>query len=145
MRSTQQNYWIRHQNDLEDQFKLDCTEEDVKTDKDAKKCKKVINKLRKSTDRYFNQLINTNVVTELEVSEKMYNKKKPNLTAIIGCILIVVAIIAIIGCAIAAAIFYFQNPDMTELRRFIEYPAPSIIALIAIVVAYVGKYLISRS
>ena len=145
MRSTQQNYWIRHQNDLEDQFKLDCTDEDVKTDKDAKKCKKVINKLRKSTDRYFNQLIKTNVVTELEVSENMYNRKKHNLTAIIGCILIVLAIIAIIGCAIAAVIFYFQNPDMTELRRFIEYPAPSIIALIAIVVAYVGKYLISRS
>lgn len=145
MRSTQQNYWIRHQNDLEDQFKLDCTEEDVKTDKDAKKCKKVINKLRKSTDRYFNQLIKTNVVTELEVSENMYNRKKHNLTAIIGCILIVLAIIAIIGSAVAAAIFYFQNPDMTELRRFIEYPEPSIIALIAIVVAYVGKYLISRS
>ena len=145
MRSTQQNYWIRHQNDLEDQFKLDCTEEDVKTDKDAKKCKKVINKLRKSTGKYFNQLINTNVVTELEVSENMYNRKKHNLTEIIGCILIIVAIIAIIGCGIAAAIFYFQNPDMTELRRFIEYPAPSIIALIAIVVAYVGKYLISRS
>lgn len=145
MRSTQQNYWIRHQNDLEDQFRLDCSEEDVKTDKDAKKCKKVINKLRKSTDKYFNQLINTNVVTELEVSENMYNKKKSNLTAIIGCILIVLAIIAIIGSAVAAVIFYFQNPDMTELRRFIEYPAPSIIALIAIVVVYVGKYLISRS
>lgn len=145
MRSTQQNYWIRHQNDLEDQFKLDCTEEDVKTDKDAKKCKKVINKLRKSTDKYFNQLINTNVVTELEVSENMYNRKKFNLTAIIGCILIVLAIIAIIGSAVASVIFYFQNPDMTELRRFIEYPAPSIIALIAIVVVYVGKYLISRS
>lgn len=145
MRSTQQNYWIRHQNDLEDQFKLDCTEEDVKTDKDAKKCKKVINKLRKSTDKYFNQLINTNVVTELEVSENMYNRKKHNLTAIIGCILIVLAIIAIIGSAVASVIFYFQNPDMTELRRFIEYPAPSIIALIAIVVVYVGKYLVSRS
>ena len=75
----------------------------------------------------------------------MYNRKKSNLTAIIGCILIIVAIIAIIGSAVAAVIFYFQNPDMTELRRFIEYPAPSIIALIAIVVVYVGKYLISRS
>lgn len=145
MRNTQQNYWVRHQDDLEDQFRLDCTEEDIKTDKDAKKCKKVINKLRRSTNNYFNQLINTNVVTELEVSENMYNRKKPNLTAIIGCILIVLAIIAIIGSAVAAVIFYFQNPDMTELRRFIEYPAPSIIALIAIVVAYVGKYLISRS
>lgn len=145
MRSTQQNYWIRHQNDLEDQFKLDCTEEDVKTDKDAKKCKKVINKLRKSTDKYFNQLINTNVVTEREVSENVYNRKKSNLTAIIGWILIVLAIIAIIGCGIAAAIFYFQNPDMTELRRFIEYPAPSIIALIAVIAVFVGNYLISRS
>lgn len=145
MRSTQQNYWIRYQNDLEDQFKLDCTEEDIKTDKDAKKCKKVINKLRKSTDRYFNQLISTNVVNELKVNENMYNKKKPNLTAIIGCSLIVLAIISIIGCAVASAIFYFQNPDMTELRRFIEYPAPYIIALVAVVVVYVGKYLISRS
>lgn len=71
--------------------------------------------------------------------------KKHTVHFIIGCILIVLAIIAIIGCAISAVIFYFQNPDMTELRRFIEYPAPSIIALIAIVVAYVGKYLISRS
>ena len=81
----------------------------------------------------------------MEVSENMYNKKKPNLTAIIGCILIILAIIAGIGCVVASVILYFQHPDMTELRRFIEYPAPSIIALIAIVVAYVGKYLISRS
>lgn len=145
MKKTHQNYWIRHQNDLEDQFRLDCTEEDVKTDKDAKKCKKVIDKLRKSTDKYFNQLISTNVVTELEVSKKMYNRKKHNLTAIIGCILVVLAFISMIGCVIAAVIFYYQNPDMTALRRFIEYPAPSIIALIAIIVAYVGKYLISRS
>lgn len=145
MKKTPQNYWIRHQNDIEDQFKLDCSEEDVKTDKDAKKCKKVINTLGKSTDKYFNQLISTNVVTELEVSENMYNRKKPNLTTIIGCILVVLAIIAMIGCLIAAVIFYYQNPDMTALRRFIEYPAPSIIALIAIVALYVGKYLISRS
>lgn len=145
MRNTYQNYWIRHQDDLEDQFRLDCTEEDIKTYKDAKKCKKVINKLRKSTDKYFNQLISTNVVTELEVSENMYNRKKHNLTAIIGCILIVLAFISIIGCAIAAVIFYFQNPDMTALRRFIEYPAPSIIALVAMVVYGIGKYLISRS
>lgn len=75
----------------------------------------------------------------------MYNRKKSNLTSIIGWILIVLAIIAIIGCGIAAAIFYFQNPDMTELRRFIEYPAPSIIALVAVIAVFVGNYLISRS
>lgn len=50
-----------------------------------------------------------------------------------------------IGCAIASVIFYFQNPDMTALRRCIEYPAPSIIALVAMVVYGIGKYLISRS
>lgn len=145
MKKAPQNYWIRHQNDIEDQFKLDCAEEDLRTNKDAKKCKKVINELRKSTDKYFNQLISTDVVTELEVSENMYNRKKPSLTTVIGCILIVLAFISIIGCAIASVIFYFQNPDMTALRRIIEYPAPSIIALVAMVVWGIGKYLISRS
>lgn len=145
MRNTYQNYWIRYQNDLEDQFRLDCTEEDVKTYKDAKKCKKVINKLRKSTDKYFNQLINTNVLNKLEVSENMYNRKKPNLTAIIGCILVILAIIACIGALIALVIFQIQHPDMTKLRIFIEYPTPTIIVLIATVVLYVGRYLISRS
>lgn len=145
MRKTYQNYWIRHQNDIEDQFKLDCTEGDVRTNKDAKKCKKVINKLRKSTDKYFNQLINTNVVNELEVSENMCNRKKPNLTTIIGCILVILAIIACIGALIALVIFQIQHPDMTKLRIFIEYPTPTIIVLIATVVLYVGRYLISRS
>ena len=44
----------------------------------------------------------------------------------IGAALIVGGLVGMIICVIASGIFYFQNPDMTDLRRFIEYPQPAI-------------------
>jgi hypothetical protein len=68
----------------------------------------------------------------------MENKVK----AICGIIMVFGGIIAAIGCVIASIIFAFQNPDMTELRRFLEYPGPSIIALISLAVMKIGVNMI---
>ena len=65
----------------------------------------------------------------------MKNKK------IIGFILMICGLIGLLACAIAAGIFYLQNPDMTALRRLIEYPAPTIWAIIYYIVAQVGLHL----
>ncbi len=59
---------------------------------------------------------------------------KTNMKHIIGIAMIILSAIAIAVAGIWSVIFYFQHPDMTELRQFIENPAPSIIA----VVAYIG-------
>lgn len=48
--------FLEYQKDLEDAFKLDCSEEDLKKDKDAKRCFKVIKKYRKQTQRYYDFL-----------------------------------------------------------------------------------------
>lgn len=36
--------------------------------------------------------------------------------------LTLISLIGMLACVISATVFYFQNPDMTELRRFIEFP-----------------------
>lgn len=68
----------------------------------------------------------------------MNNKAK----MIIGCIMVVIGIIAIICCAIAGIIITILNPDMTEMRQFIEYPEPTIIALISLVAVHIGTKMI---
>lgn len=60
----------------------------------------------------------------------------------IGVILTLGAIVGLVICAIAAIMFHIQNPDMTELRRLIEYPAPSIWAIICVIAGKVGLELI---
>lgn len=67
--------------------------------------------------------------------------KKNNTKTIIGASIIILAFVAIIASAIWALIFYFMNPDMTELRLFIENPYPSIISIVSLVVILVGKSL----
>ena len=62
--------------------------------------------------------------------------------AILGIIMVFGGIIAVIVCTISAIIFAFQNPDMTELRRLLEYPEPSIIGLISLVIAQIGAHMI---
>lgn len=61
---------------------------------------------------------------------------------ITGSILVVGGLIGILCCAVVATIFYFKNPDMTELRRFLEYPAPTILAIIFLIGVYGGNKLI---
>lgn len=68
----------------------------------------------------------------------MSNKAK----AILGIIMVCGGIIAAIWCVIAALIFAFKNPDMTELRRLLEYPVPSVIGLISLAIMKIGVNMI---
>ena len=129
--------FLKYQQDLEDSFRLDCNEEDIKTDKEAKRCYKVLKRYRKRTNDYYNYLCRN------DMTSGRYTMKN-NKNSIIGCILIIGAIVGILCCAVASTIFYFQNPDMTELRRFIEYPAPSIISIVCMVFLYVGGWLLKK-
>ena len=62
-----------------------------------------------------------------------------NITSLIGIILMLGGFIGLIACGIAAMVFYFQNPDMTDLRRLIEYPGPSIGAIVCLICEAVGR------
>ena len=67
---------------------------------------------------------------------------KNNIKAIIGITLMITAFISIIASAIWAVIFNLMNPDMTELRLFIENPYPTIMALVSVAGLMVGKFLL---
>lgn len=56
--------------------------------------------------------------------------------------LTLVSLIGMLVCVISATVFHFQNPDMTELRRFIEFPWPTIGAAICLTVFGIGMYVI---
>lgn len=64
---------------------------------------------------------------------------------VIGALLIIGCFIGLIACGIAAFGFYFQNPDMTALRRFMEYPDPSIWAVICYIGARIGLGMIGTN
>ena len=68
--------------------------------------------------------------------------KKSKTKTIIGLVLMIISTIGMIACAVSAMVFYFQNPDMTELRRFIEFPWPTIGAAICLTVFGIGTYAI---
>lgn len=67
--------------------------------------------------------------------------KKNNIKTIIGIALIIITIVAVAAAGIWAIIFNLMNPDMTELRLFIENPYPTIIAFGALVTFMVGRVL----
>ena len=67
---------------------------------------------------------------------------KNNIKTIIGLTLIITAFIAILVAAIWAVVFQLMNPDMTEMRLFIENPYPTIIALVSVAGLMVGKFLL---
>lgn len=56
--------------------------------------------------------------------------------------LTLISLIGMLACVISATVFYFQNPDMTGLRRFIEFPWPTIGAVVCFVVYVIGEYVI---
>ena len=56
--------------------------------------------------------------------------------------LTLIYLLGMLACVISATVFYFQNPDMTELRRFIEFPWPTIGAVVCLVVYIIGEYVI---
>jgi hypothetical protein len=61
---------------------------------------------------------------------------------ILGCALISCGLIGMIVCAIAACVFAWQNPYMTEMRRFLEYPWPTVWIIVDCVGIHVGCWLI---
>ena len=69
---------------------------------------------------------------------------KNNIKTIIGLTLIITAFIAILVAAIWAVVFNLMNPDMTELRQFIENPYPTIIDLVSVAALMVGKFLLRQ-
>lgn len=48
--------FLKYQQDLEDSFKLDCSKEDLKADKEAKRCYKVLRKYSRNTRKYYKYL-----------------------------------------------------------------------------------------
>ena len=52
--------------------------------------------------------------------------KKIKIKTIIRLALMIVSLIGMIACSVSATVFYIRNPDMTELRRLIEFPWPTI-------------------
>lgn len=66
--------------------------------------------------------------------------KKNNIKTIIAAAIIIIAFIACVASAIWALVFKFMNPDMTELRLFLENPYPTIIVIVSAAVLAVGKF-----
>ena len=64
-----------------------------------------------------------------------------NIRTIIGVALVVISFIAIVASGIWATVFNLMNPDMTELRLFIENPYPIIIMIVSSAVLMVGVFL----
>ena len=71
--------------------------------------------------------------------------KKNKIKTIIGATLAIVALIAVLVAAIWALVFKFMNPDMTEMRLFLENPQPTIIAIASVIVLYVAKVLVGEN
>lgn len=62
----------------------------------------------------------------------------------IGLALFFVGLIGIIACAIAACVFAWKNPDMTEIRRFLEYPWPTVWCIVDVVAMEVGRQIVEN-
>lgn len=65
--------------------------------------------------------------------------KNNNMKTIICAILIIISLIAVITSTIWALVFQFMNPDMTELRLFLENPYPTIITLASVVIVMIAS------
>lgn len=64
---------------------------------------------------------------------------------IFGMILVIGSMICLLICLILSMVFYFKNPDMTDLRRFIENPEPAIGAIICLIVGKIGISLLGNN
>jgi hypothetical protein len=54
-------------------------------------------------------------------------------------IMMIVGFVGLLICCIWSIVLRFQNPDMTELRLFLDFPQVTIIGVICAVVGFVGK------
>lgn len=68
-----------------------------------------------------------------------------NLKTIFGIILVIGGFIGILVCIIASYVFMFRNPDMTTMRRFLEYPWPTVWAVVDFVAAEIGVHILKNS
>jgi hypothetical protein len=68
----------------------------------------------------------------------MSNKTKD----ILGAICVIIAIISLLVAVVWSVVFNLMNPDMTELRLFIENPYPTFIVLLSIALFSLGKILL---
>ena len=64
--------------------------------------------------------------------------------AILGMLMLFGGIGTALCCIIAVIVFTVKNPDMTELRRFIEYPEPVVIGVMSAIIARFGMYMIVK-
>lgn len=67
-----------------------------------------------------------------------------NFKIIFGSVLVFSGFIGMIACAIAATVFMIQNPDMTAMRRFLEYPEPSVCCIINYIGVKVGAWMVKN-
>ena len=133
------NNFSNYVKDLEDTFCLDCSNEDLATNEEAKRCYKYIKKYRKQAKKHNEFLCKFGFI-----QERSNAMKNNNTTARIGLLLFFVGVIVLISATMDTTLFHFKNPDMTELRLLMEHPAPAIASLIALVSILVGKGLISK-
>lgn len=119
---------------LGDAFRLDCSFDDLKSSKEARDCYKRVRKIQKRTAKYYDFLSKQEVL-------RVRDKDKTNATKLLGVALFFLGIIAALCCVVAGVVIAIQNPDMTEMRQLIEYPQPTIIGVISICVAQIGKVL----
>lgn len=63
---------------------------------------------------------------------------------VVACTLILCGSVGIIVCAIAGYGFMWHNPDMTEMRRFLEYPWPTVFIIVNYIGIQIGLHLIKK-
>lgn len=61
---------------------------------------------------------------------------------IIGFSLVLCGFLGILLCVVAACVFAWQNPDMTEMRRFLEYPWPTVWCIVDYIGIQIGKWMV---
>lgn len=69
---------------------------------------------------------------------------KTNMKFTISLTAMVLGFLAQIVGIVWSAIFYFQNPDMTQLRQFIENPTPSIIAIAGVLIVEIVRRVLQK-
>lgn len=68
-----------------------------------------------------------------------------NLKTVIGFVLILCGFLGILACIIASWVFIWQNPDMTTMRRFLEYPQPSVWCIVDYIGIQIGLWMVKSS
>lgn len=67
-----------------------------------------------------------------------------NLKSTIGLGLILGGFIGIVACVIANYVFMWQHPDMTTMRRFLEYPWPTVWCIVDYIGIQIGIWMVKN-